>query len=446
VSVTATAPPPAPSARRALGISFRTSLLLQVIASASGIELARGLGVTDRGELAAAMLWPMLLGLIGTLGLEESVTYHVAREPERTGRWVGSAIALGVVQSLVCAVIAAAVVPFAIGRHGSEVVVTSLLFIAYIPGYVLSTGLNGTLNGLHRYSAFHGARLLIAVMILTVQTILLVTGTLTVRSAAVAFAICTVVIAVIVFVMVRRAAGQPLSADRATMREIFAYGVRSHASTTPALLNGRADQLVIAAFLSARDLSLYVIAVTLTSLTALVGGTVAYAALPNVTSLPPGSERALLARRLVGLTLVTSAVVAAPILVGAPLLIDILFGPAFGPATTVTRVLVVGVIALSTNRALEAVLRAVGRPLDAGISELVALGVTAVALAVLLPLFGLIGAAIASLLAYATTTAWMTRRASRALEVPASQLLVPSREDLAAGRDIALALVRRIRR
>ena len=78
---------------------------------------------------------------------------------------------------------------------------------------------------------------------------------------------------------------------------------------------------------------------------------------------------------------------------------------------------------------LEAVLRAVGTTLDAGFAELMALGATVPGLAILLPLIGLTGAAIASLVAYAISMTWMSRRVSRALALPIPRLFVIERAD-----------------
>jgi Na+-driven multidrug efflux pump len=73
-------------------------------------------------------------------------------------------------------------------------------------------------------------------------------------------------------------------------------------------------------------------------------------------------------------------------------------------------VLLLAAVILSTNLVLGATLSGLGRPLDQGIGELIALAGTAASLAVLLPWLGLLGAAIASVIAYAISMAWMVHR------------------------------------
>ncbi len=184
---------------------------------------------------------------------------------------------------------------------------------------------------------------------------------------------------------------------------------------------------MISAFLSPALLGLYVVAVSLTSLTSLIGFSAALVALPAVAALTAGHARSDAARFFVATALVGSVLVSLPVLIFAPSLIDLFFGEAFGAAADASRVLLVGAVAYSTSRTLEAVLQAVRRPLDAGIAEGGALIFTAAGLAALLPALELVGAALASLVAYTASAAFMVRRAARALEVTGTQLLVPNR-------------------
>ncbi len=172
----------------------------------------------------------------------------------------------------------------------------------------------------------------------------------------------------------------------------------------------------------------------MSSFTLMIGLSVAKAALPNVAGHEPGPERNLLVRRLVTATLVLSAIASIPVALLASPLIRLFFGPAFHGAAGIARVLLLAAIALSTNRSLEAILRGIGRPLDAGVAEFVALGATAAGLAVFLPLLGLMGAAVTSALAYLVSLVYMTRRVSRALEIPSLSLFTPDPEVVAAVR------------
>src|SRR4051794_10813492 len=134
-----------PATRRALGSTFGASLVTQLINMATGVILARSLGVTDRGELAAALLWPRVLGILSTFGLEESATYHIAREPRRTGSVLGSGLVLWALQSAAFALLCAALIPLVLGHQGEATVISGLIFVSFIPLNGLGILFNGVL-------------------------------------------------------------------------------------------------------------------------------------------------------------------------------------------------------------------------------------------------------------------------------------------------------------
>jgi O-antigen/teichoic acid export membrane protein len=151
------------------------------------------------------------------------------------------------------------------------------------------------------------------------------------------------------------------------------------------------------------------------------------AALPNIARLHDPEEQALLARRFVSGTLIAATLASIPIIVLAPWLIQAFFGKAFAVGANVTRVTAIASIAFATTRVMEGVLRGIARPLTAGMAEFVALGATVVGLATLLPAFGLIGAAWATVLAYGVSAAWMAWRIRSFIGIPIRRLLVPDR-------------------
>ena len=62
--------------------SVATGLAGQLMLVASGILVARALGVEGRGQLAVIVLVPSVLSQLGTLGVPLAVTYYVARDPD----------------------------------------------------------------------------------------------------------------------------------------------------------------------------------------------------------------------------------------------------------------------------------------------------------------------------------------------------------------------------
>ena len=411
---------------RPLTTSFGTSIAIHGLNVVTGVLLARSLGPQGRGELAAVMLWPGILAAVGSVGVVEAITYHTARANASISTLLGTSISLCLVQSGVLVVSGIVLVSFVLTRYEPPTRHAAYLFLAYIPLYLLAMYLMAILNGMRRYSRFHGLRLLVIVTSAAGLVTLALTGRLTVTGATMVFLLAHAV-ALVASAAGLRTMRSGLKIERKVARSLLAFGFRSHSGNLTAMLNERLDQLLISILLAPTQLGLYVIAVTLTSLTALVGSSVSLVALPSIAELSPGPARDQAIQRLVASTLIGSIAVTGPILLLLPWLIGTFFGRSFQAATPAARILLVAAVALSTNRVLSAILRAVGRPLDAGWAELLALAVTAVGLVALLPAFGLIGAAITSLLAYTASMGWVTVRARAALGVPAWSLYLPRR-------------------
>jgi O-antigen/teichoic acid export membrane protein len=418
--------------------SFVTTGVIQAVQAVIGVLLARILGPSDRGELAAVILWPTLMTTIGSLGLAQSATYHASRA-KRLGPVVGSALAIVALDSVLLIALGWAILPVVLGGHDDSVVHDGQLFLTgFVPLNLLAVSMMSILNGSHRFAWFQGLRLVIAGGTVAGIVALAVSGEMTVASAAGAYLAGYAIGAVVALAVTVRSVGiSTVRFSRATSRGLLGFGFKSLLSQSMWTLNERVDQLVISVFFSAASLGLYVVAVTLTSLTTLIGFSFALVALPMVARLNALAERQRMARLIVSATLVCATAVSVPIFVAEPALIRLLFGDSFAGAAGVGRVLLVAGVVFGLNRVLEALLQAIGRPLESSIGEGVALAVTAAGLAALLPTLGIMGAGITSLLAYSASSAFMVRRVSQALAVSPATLLKPERG--AVGRLRAMA-------
>lgn len=409
----------------ALSLSLGTSFAIQGLNAVTGVLLARALGAEGRGELAAAIIWPSLLAGLGSLGLSDAATFHAARRTATTAVIAGSAVMLAAAQALVLVAVGAVVVPLALARYDDRALHAAFLFLLFIPLNLVALALLGILNGLQRFRAFNLLRLLVIVVSATGIGLLWATGELTVLSAAVVYLVANALTLMGAAVAVSRSLEERPHFERAVAQSLWSYGLRSHTSSVPLMLNERVDQLLISIVLAPVQLGLYVVAVTLTSITSLVGSSIAMVSLPTIAPLEDGPARRHLARKHISLTLVASAAVTIPLVVLARPLIELLFGRAFSGAVAAAQVLLVAAGVLATGRVLGAILKAVDRPLEPGKAELGGLLVTLISLAVLLPALGIVGAAIASLLAYAASLAWNVRSAAAALAVSPLALLLP---------------------
>jgi len=211
---------------------------------------------------------------------------------------------------------------------------------------------------------------------------------------------------------------------------MLAYSSPTMAATIPHWLNLRLDQLIVIAILDARAVGLYVVAVAWSAAARPLAEVVAHNAVPALAGGKDTWQRARFVYRAGAVAAFGTSLL---LLVATPALLPLVFGVEVGAAIPVALIMVLAGAVDATNAVGAECLRGVGRPRAVMLAECVGLGVTAVALPVLVLLGGLIGAACASLLSYSVILV-AQRRLMRAPEEasPGYAAGIPSKLDSVA--------------
>jgi O-antigen/teichoic acid export membrane protein len=319
------------------------------------------------------------------------------------------------------------IIPVVLEQQRDEVIHAAQIFTVFIPVNILHLNLIAILNGLHDFAWFHAMRFLAYLLVAAMLVALAIADTLTVQSASLTYVVANLGVGCLSTGRIIRFGAIRLRYDSNLLKSLVAYGVRAQSSSAATVLNERLDQLVMSAVLSPRQLGLYVVAATFTAATVSIGTAVGLVMLPVVARVRAAVEQGRQIARLSALAFCVSALISIVIALAVPVLIELFFGHRFDGATDSARVLLTAAVFLGTNRALSAALKGINRPLGAGLAELLALAVTVVGLAVFLPPLGIIGAALASLVAYMASFGVMLILIRGALDVPGRSLLIPDR-------------------
>ncbi len=191
--------------------------------------------------------------------------------------------------------------------------------------------------------------------------------------------------------------------QRSVLRPLLDLGLRGHVGNVVQTFNYRLDLLLVQGFLGQASVGLYFTAVALAELVWYLPNAVASALLPEVAA----SDDRTLTGRVARITLPATIVCALGLLAVAWPAFALL-RPAYLPAVPPMAVLLVGVVALSLHKVLASDLSGRGLPQYPSLSSTVALGITLAADLVLIPRLGILGAALASTLAYLTQTTVLT--------------------------------------
>jgi O-antigen/teichoic acid export membrane protein len=211
------------------------------------------------------------------------------------------------------------------------------------------------------------------------------------------------------------------------------YGVPLAAAAIPFTLNVRVDQMIMAAFLPARSLGIYVVAVSWSGAVPLVLLAIGAVLFPRIARAEEGMRTRLLTqatRQSMFIALLLAGVFAAL----TPIAIPLLFGKPFAGSVRVGVVLVFAAAVLGMNIVFEEGLRGLGYTALVLWAELTGLVVTIASIAALLRPLGIMGAGIASVLGYSTTCIVLLLGICRKTHSTLADVLLLNRSDLTTAR------------
>jgi O-antigen/teichoic acid export membrane protein len=417
-------------------LTMGTNVALSLLNLVTGILAARFLGVEGRGELAAIQTWPTFIAMMAMLGLPDALVYFVARETDTAGRYLGSAVVLALLSSLLFWAAGYLAMPILLAAQSVEVVTAARSYLLLIPLFALVAIPYHALRGLNDFAVWNGIRLTPSIGWLVVLAVAWLFGRAEPPFLASSYLTVLAILALpLTYIIVRRVPG-PLRLEIHRWRALLHYGIPSVVGTVPQVLNLRLDQMLMAALLPAKLLGLYVVAVAWSSAVNPLLSAVGTVLFPKVASQDGRDQQARAFAQGCRLGTLLSVCMASTLIVLTPWGVSILFGIEFTPAIPSAFILVVAGAIAGLNSVMEEGLRGLGYPASVMQAEFSGLVVTAISLLVLLSPLGILGAALASLFSYGTVTIFLATHARRLTGYSLSVLLFPT------GRDIHVGWVR----
>lgn len=383
------------SARRgtaitAIGNSFPPAAML-----VTQVLLAKSLGVSGRGEVAAATAPLMFAVALLTLGLPESLTYFVARGGGgRLRRQLGiSLVALLVSGSIGTGLIVIFAQPLSAGSHYLAWLM-AIASAALVPA-LLTGALRGVAYGAHDWWLVMAERTLGAVLQLVAVGGLFVIGSLTTITAVLTIAATTFAGAVVYLVTPRWWAAlrgsntSPESSD--SLPPVASYAWRVWVGSIAGIVLLRLDQVMMTPLAGVEELGIYVVAVNVSGVALLFNAAVSQV----MFAVESGEPSATRVGRAARITTLVTALVGGVLAAASPWMVPILFGPEFSPAVPVLSVLVLTYALAIPGSVAGAALSARGRPGVRSLGMAISAAFYVVAMFVLVPTFGALGAALA---------------------------------------------------
>jgi O-antigen/teichoic acid export membrane protein len=447
----------APAVRRPLAAGATASLVAQVLplgaAAAVSIVVGRLLGPSANGQLSLAnSLFDVALLLFG-LGVPAGITYLVSRRSwgvrEALRESHRFALATGLLGTAVALLTYALLRPTVF--DGVEWALAAVV-VGSLPFALAWSFSSAIALGRDRYEAYAALQVAHALVILGLSVGL--AFPFGVLGAGIGFAAANIVAAVGgVWWAAGHARATPAVSEGGQLGSATRFGVRAWGADLLQLVNYRLDIFLVGALATRSDVGVYSIALSVTALAWVLPSALQNVLFPRTADLHAASEAgevtvaesdALVQRALrhgVLLVLPTAAIVAVLLVGGVPLV----YGSRFDRTVTLGLILVPGVVLLGVGKIASAVISGRGFPQYSLYTGFVDLPVTVVLYVVLISAYGVTGAAIASSISYALTTALALFFVHRATGLPVGRSLLPTRGDLDDYRHALAGLAARAR-
>ena len=388
-----------------VALTFARQFLAGLLKLCIILLIANALGPKGAGSWSVAQLLPNTLGQLLNLGLVSASVYFVASKKfELEYVWAVSrdmTVALAAIGSLV----GVAVVSMA-GETIFPGVDLSLLLVAV--GIFPLTLLNGVVAGLFQarqdFRHYNILALAEPTVTLTLIAMLWVTTGLTLISALLAAVVgygATLLLGLVFLSGNLRLWAPATRSHLEYLRPALRYGVFSHLGNLVSFLNYRLDIYLVNLFLGPAATGIYTVAVRLGEQVWVVSQAVSTVIFPRLSAMrSAASLRNELTVVVSRATLWASAIVGAALLIVSEPLIAVLFGIEFQAASWVLALLLPGIVVLSGARVLANDLAARNMVAANFYISLGLLVANVVGTLLLIPPFGLAGAAISTSVAY----------------------------------------------
>jgi len=431
-----------------VSFKFASGAIGFILSTASGIIVARVLGAEGNGTVALLILIPTMIASFSNLGINNANGYLAGARKHTPQALVGNSLSLAMTISLLTGIVYWIAMPLSMKFFfNNNIVSRSMLTLTFliVPLSLLEMYLNGILLGLERIvqlSIVSIVRFSSLLALNVVLVLMLKLGVLGALCAAVATpGIC---VAMYSFFLRNDARMRP-GFDMRALKDSLIFGIQAHLGTILNFFSRRLDVFIVNFFTGVTNVGLYAVASSLAELLWYFPNAFGFVLFPKIASSDPETAKQFTPKIARLSALVTMVAAGGLFLVSRPM-IRFLYTKEFLPSLQPLWILLPGAVSVSYSQIFFNDLGGRGKPYYGTAASLVSLIVTLGGDILLIPRFGITGAAVASSLANITNAAvaiyaYLRVSGNKLTDV----LLITQKGDIRAGLSIGREMVMSLR-
>jgi O-antigen/teichoic acid export membrane protein len=373
-----------------------TDILLVLLSTITGILTARFLGPVGRGEFAIVILWPSIFAIIGCLGIREALTYKQAQNTYPAAQLVGIGVMFGLIQSIVLILIGVLIIPLVTRSLRQEITFWSMVYLPFIPMNLLTLYSLGLLQGKMDFLRFNIIRLSVNAIYLILLIFLWILDSITVRNLTLCLLGANLFTTILSLKTVIEKCGFQIRFDAMIIGELLSYGLRNHFGSISNFVNQRLDQVFMAILLKPEQLGWYTVAISTAGITRIATTALSALLFPKIAIAPDLEKRHLLIQYS-RMSVASATLFALVLMLISRSFIPLFYGTGYSNSILPAEILIIAALFMGVGLTWSAAFRGLGYPGIPAKAELLALLITVIGLYFLLPILGVIGAALTSL-------------------------------------------------
>jgi len=396
--------------------TFFTCVAIQGCGVVTGIVTARTLGPIARGELATAMLWPIVLSNLGLLGCNWALAREVASDHEREADWACGAFAVGLASALVCFILGFVLIPYLLPLEKRNLVSLARLCLFLIPLDIVNQVLLAIEHGRMRWRRYNFTKASFFLFYLVIICLIWMAHKVHVIWFVWAF-LASHLLTVLLLLWIQKSSFSNGKLHVSHCCRLLRSGLPYFWATAADSLTLQLDKILVVSFMSSEAAGIYVVALALAGALSPIGdalGITSFGVFSNEKSLE--NQEKILTETFRHSALVSFGL--GLLLAGMiPFFVHLLFGSEFSRAAHPAMILAIAASVTSSSGILNEGLRGAGRPSAGLAGQLLGTAVMALAAMLLLQRFGLMGMAWSVLLGSFSQVAVMVFAAASWLRI-----------------------------
>lgn len=392
------------------------------------IMLARLLGPSGKGMVAALFVMPNLLTSLADLGVRQAAAYTIGQGEESVQDVFSSSLVIWLTTS----VISIAVFAVYLQLYSTIDFSTAMIAIGiiYIPVKILDAYYYGVHQGLQQIGVMN-SRHVIAFSVRLFSIIILVwmlnTG---VEGAAVAMIISLLFVGIFSYMKTKNQLKFSFKYKRNLPKKLLSRGVIFALALFILNINYRIDILVLERFVSSADLGIYTTASGLAELVWQLPSAIAVVIFSSSANQKDDDSAITTTTKTVRVSLFISLIGSIVFAMLSSWIVPFLYGEAFRESAVIINLLLPGIVIIIIVQIIHATLSGRGYPLMGFSMLIVGVIVNIILNTILIPVYGIHGAAVASTISYTIGGLGFSYIFSKKMAVPLKDFLIIKKTDI----------------